>query len=339
MPALSTANLTLLDLAKRTDPNGQIAKVVEILEQQNEFLQFLTFIEGNLPTGHLTTIRTGLPAVTYTTINSGTNPSKSTTIQVSEQCARLEAYGEVDNRLVRLAKDKAAFRLSEEKPQIEAFAQEIARGLIFENATVNPERYTGLAPRYATRNLATAANAENVIHGGGSGSDNTSIWILTLGEETIHGLVPQGTTAGLAINDKGLVTVEDVSNGLNRGRAEMWRTHYEQQVGLSVRDWRYGVRIANIDKSDLVPNPSVGGANLPRLIFEGLNLIPNTSAGRTVILMSRFVRTRLGQQTAEGTTGSSLQAENVGGIMRTTFQGFPILRVDALAADEALVPA
>lgn len=338
MPALSTANPTLLDLAKVSNPDGSIAKVVEILDQTNELLQFLPIIQGNLPTGHLTTIRTGLPSVTYTTINSGVNPGKATTVQVTESCARLEAYGEVDNRLVELAKDKAAFRLAQERPQIEAFNQEFMRAFFYENVTTNPERFSGLAPRYATRNLATAACAENVIHGGGSGTDNASIWVLTLGEGTIAGLIPQNSTAGLKVEDKGLVTVEDVSNGSNLGRAEMWRTRYELKIGLTVQDWRYGVRIANIDKSDLTPD-AVSGANLPRLLYRALNLIPSTSMGRTVICMSRNIRTTLGEQTAEGTKNSSLKAEEVGGIMRTTFQGFPILRVDALAADEALVPA
>jgi len=338
MAALSTLNPTLLDLAKRTDPNGAIAKVIEILDQTNELIPFLPIVEGNLPTGHLTTVRTGLPPVTWTTLYSGVTPGKSTTVQVTESVGRLEAYAEVDDRLVQLAKDKAGFRLTEEKAQIEAFNQEMVRALFYENVTTNPERFTGLAPRYNTRNTSTAANAENVIHGGSADTDNASIWLLVLGEDTIHGLIPQGSATGLSIEDKGKVTVEDVSNGSNTGRAEMWRTHYEMKIGLCVRDWRFGVRIANIEKSALTADAS-SGANLPRLMFQAMNLIPSMSRGRAVFCMSRTVRTYLGQQVAEGTKNSSLMMQDVGGRMVSTFQNIPVLRVDALAADEAVVSA
>lgn len=336
MPALNTSFPTLLDLAKRTDPDGAIAKIIEILDASNEFVSLLPFVEGNLPTGHLTTIRTGIQGVSWTGINEGITPGKSTTVQVTETTGIMEAYGEVDDKLVKIAKDKSAFRLSEEKPQMEAFAQELARALIFDNAITNPKRFTGLAPRFNTRSLAVAACAENVIHGGGAGSDNTSIWLLVAGESTVHGLIPQGHTAGLEVTDKGKVTKE-TTGGVAGSLSEVWRTHYIQHAGLVVRDWRYIVRIANIDKSDLTPD-ATAGANLPRLIHSALNLVPSLSLGQPMLLMSRNTRTILGQQVAEGTKGSSLQINDVGGRMVTSFQGVPVIRTDALAADEALVP-
>jgi len=61
MAVLSTTNLTLLDLAKRTDPDGQISSIVELLSQENEILRDMTFINGNLETGHKSTARTGIP--------------------------------------------------------------------------------------------------------------------------------------------------------------------------------------------------------------------------------------------------------------------------------------
>jgi hypothetical protein len=336
MPALNANFPTLLDLAKRTDPDGGIAKVIEILDNVNEFVAFMPFVEGNLPTGHLTTVRTGLPGVAWTGVNEGVTPTKSTTVQVTESTGILEAYGEVDDKLVKIAKDKSAFRLSEEKPQIESFAQEIARALIYENSVINPKRFTGLAPRFNSRSTAVAACAENVIHGGGAGTDNTSIWLLVAGENTVHGLVPQGHTAGLEVTDKGKTTKE-TTGGVAGSLSEVWRTHYIQHAGLVVRDWRYVVRIANIDKSLLTPDAATG-ANLPRLIYQALNLVPNLSSGQPLLLMSRNTRTILGQQVAEGTKSSSLTVDDVGGRMVTKFQGVPIARTDALAADEALVP-
>ena len=61
MATLSSINPTLADLAKVTDPDGSISDVVEILNQTNEILLDMTWLEGNLTTGHRTTVRAGLP--------------------------------------------------------------------------------------------------------------------------------------------------------------------------------------------------------------------------------------------------------------------------------------
>ena len=45
MPAL-----TLLDCAKRQGPDSKQAKIVELLNQTNEILDDMLFVEGNLPT-------------------------------------------------------------------------------------------------------------------------------------------------------------------------------------------------------------------------------------------------------------------------------------------------
>ena len=57
MATLSIQNPTLLDLAKVTDPDGSIAAVIEILNETNEVLDEMSWIEGNLPTGHRPTQR------------------------------------------------------------------------------------------------------------------------------------------------------------------------------------------------------------------------------------------------------------------------------------------
>ena len=50
MATLSTANLTLADWAKRSDPDGRVPIVAELLSQSNEILDECVFKEGNLPT-------------------------------------------------------------------------------------------------------------------------------------------------------------------------------------------------------------------------------------------------------------------------------------------------
>lgn len=333
MAALSTTNPNLLDLAKRSDPDGKIATIVEILMETNEVLDDISFVEGNLPTGHRTTIRSGIPAPTWRKLYQGVQPTKSTTVQVTDNTGMLEAYAEIDKALADLNGNTAAFRLSEERAFIEGINQELAQTLFYGNEGTEPEAFTGFAPRY---NSLSAENADNIIDAAGAGADNASIWLVCWGPNTVHGIVPKGSTAGLQVTDKGQVTIEDASGGSNTGRMEAYRTHYRLDAGLTVRDWRYVVRIANIDKSDLTVD-AASGANLPNLMFEAMSIIPNLSFGRPAFYMSRDIMTKVRQQTVNAVSSSTLTTDMVGGKMLTSFQGIPMRRVDALSADEAEV--
>lgn len=336
MAALNANNPTLLDLAQRTDPSGRIASVVEILNQTNEILDDMTWMEGNLQTGHKTSIRSGIPAPTWRMLYGGVQPSKSRSVQITDNTGMMEAYAEIDKALADLNGNTAAFRLSEDMAFIEGMSQEMASTLFYGNEGTEPAAFTGLSPRF---NSLSAANAENVITGGGSGSDNASIWLCVWGPNTGHGIVPKGSTAGIQVTDKGQVTIEDVDGA--GGRMEAYRTHYRWDGGLTVRDWRYFVRICNIDKSLLSVVYNAGafatGAHLPNLMFKAIRQIPNLSAGRPVFYMSRSILTTLSQQVAAAVQNSTLMAENVGGKLTTSFMGIPIRRCDALAADEAVV--
>ena len=108
MTVLKATNPTLLDMAKRQDPDGKIAFVVEILAEVNEILDEMTWLEGNLPTGNRTTIRSGLPEPTWRKLYGGVQPNKSTTVQVTDNVGNLEAYAEIDKDLADLNGNSAA---------------------------------------------------------------------------------------------------------------------------------------------------------------------------------------------------------------------------------------
>lgn len=335
MAASATTHPTLVDLVKRTDPDGKIATIAEILHETNEVLDDMVWIEGNLPTGHRTTVRTGLPTPTWRKLYGGVQPTKSTTAQITDNTGMLEAYAEVDKELADLNGNTAAFRMSEDAAHIEGMNIEHADTFFYGNEGTEPEAFTGLAPRY---NDTTAANGDNIIDGAGTGSDNASIWLLGWGPNTIHGIVPKGSVGGLSMEDKGQVTIEDVDGA--GGRMEAYRSHYIWKCGLCVRDWRYGVRVANIDKSALTVDAS-SGANLPDLMFEAIELLPRAGRmGGSVRLawyMNRVVLTKLRQQHTNGVANSTLTFQNLGGIPITAFHGIPIRQCDSLAADEAQV--
>lgn len=331
MATLADTHPTLLDLAKRTDPDGKIADIVEILNQTNEINEDMVWLEGNLTTGNRTTVRTGLPSPTWRKMYGGVQPSKSKTAQITDNTGMLEAYGEVDKALADLNGNTAAFRLSEDRPHIEGMGEEIADTIFYGNEGTEPEAFTGLAPRF---NSTTAPNGENVILGGSSDTDNASIWLCVWGPATGHGIVPKGSQAGLQQQDLGEVTIENVDGA--GGRMQAYRSHYRQDAGLTIRDWRYFVRIANIERSALTFDAATG-ANLPNLMFEAEERIKSTAGGRAAWYMDRGVLTKLRQQSASAVKNSTLTIENVGGVRITSFGGIPIRRVDALSGNEALV--
>lgn len=330
MPALSANNPTLLDVSKRLDPNGKIDSIVELMTAQNPVLEDMSWVEGNLATGHKTTVRTGLPTPTWRKLYGGVQPGKSTTAQVTDSCGMLEAYAEVDKALADLNGNSAAFRLSEDAAHIEGMAQEQAQTLFYGNEGTEPEAFTGLAPRY---NSLSAQNADNIIDAfSGSGGDLTSIWLCVWGPQTGFGIYPKGSQGGLQMTDKGQVTIENVDG--NQGRMEGYRTHYRWDAGLSIRDWRYFVRIANIDVSEL--NTPANTVNMIRWMIQAGERIPQMGKGRACFYMNRNLREKLRLGILERVS-SNLTWETVSGKRVMTFDDIPVRRTDALINTETRV--
>jgi hypothetical protein len=339
--------LTYADWAKRIDDDGKVATIINLLSQTNQILDDMLVIESNGPTSHKTTVRTGLPQATWRLLNYGVPKSKSTTAQVTDGLGMLEVYAEVDKDLADLNGNTAEFRLSEDMAFLEGMNQQMAQTIFYGNTAVNPERFMGLAPRYSTVATATAASANNVIDAGGVGAVNTSLWLVVWGPNTIHGLFPKGKTSGLQHRDMGEWPLSDVNNNLYQG----YRTHFKWDIGLTVRDWRYAVRIANIDSANLSGGAA---ANLINALIRGVHRLPTTpggisteqtsdapdkgamSMGTTAIYCNRTIRTYLDIQ-ALNKANVLLKFEEWDGKPVTTFRGIPIRTCDQLLNTEARV--
>jgi hypothetical protein len=329
MATLSTTQMTLLDWAKSLDPNGQAATVVELLNQTNEVLLDMLWTQGNLPTGHRTTVRTGLPTVAWRLLNAGTQPSKSSKAQIDEQCGQLDAWSTVDVKIANLGGNPGAARLSEARSFLEAMNQEFVSTLFYGSSTA-PEEFVGLSTRYSS---STAGNGDNVIKAGGSGSDNASIWLCAWDEETVCGIFPQGSKAGIGHEDLGIETVEN-AGGVTGALMRAYRDHWTWDAGIALKDWRYVVRIPNIDISDLAGGSA---ADLLELMGDAEERIP-TSMGRRVFYCNRTIRRYLRRQTRNDVqTGGGLTFENVAGRQTAMFGSTPVRIVDALLNNETLV--
>jgi hypothetical protein len=337
MAVLSSSNLTLADWAKRTDPEGRVPVIAELLSQSNEILEDCVFKEGNLPTGERVVIRTGLPAVYWRALNQGIPNSKSTTAQVDEACGILEARSEVDKDLAMLNGNTAQFRLSEDVAFLEAMNQTQATTMFYGNPAIEPKSFLGLAARYSAA-PASSGIGQNIIEGGGTGSDNTSVYLVVWGDNTVYCPFPKGSSAGLMHEDLGEQTVYDGNN-----RLQAYATRYQWKNGLVVKDWRYVVRIANIDVSDMANASGTQASNaatqLIKLMTRALYRVPNMTMGRAAFYMNRTVHGGLSIQAMD-------RAQNVLSVQQglsqfgtpyswLSFLGVPCRRVDALINAEA----
>ncbi len=328
MATLSTLNPTLADVTSRMTADGKIdPNIVELLSETNEVLQDMTVIEANGFTEHKTTVRSGLPAGTWRKLNYGVQPEKSRTVPVKDSMGMLETYAEVDKALAELNGNSAAWRLSEDRAFIEGMNQTMATTLFYGDSSLDPEKFMGLAPRYSS---LSAENGRNIIDGAGTGSDNTSIWLIVWSPNTCHTIYPKGSAAGLQSRDLGEHTLTDA----NGGRYQGFRTHYKWDIGATVRDWRYLVRIANLDVSNLESGSSA--ADILKLMARALHRVPNLRMGRAAFYMNRTVAEALDTQSMDKTT-LALKTQELEGKSWQSFRGVPLRTVDALLNTEARV--
>ncbi|RUR69070.1 hypothetical protein EJP67_18590 [Variovorax guangxiensis] len=337
--------VTLTDWAKSIDPDGKTAKVAELLTQTNEVLLDMPFIEGNLPTGHRASIRTGLPTATWRKLYGGVPATKSTRAQVDDTCGMLEDRSEVDKDLADLNGNTNDFRLSEAQAHIEGINQGFCDTLIYGDQTINEERFTGLAPRYS---LLSAGNGKNIVDAGGSSTDNTSVWLVVWGPQTITGIFPKGSKAGLIHQDLGEI---DAFEAGTQNRYRAYADRWQWKGGLHVKDWRYAVRIANIDVSDLVGQtgtqaPTAATA-LVKVMVRAMSRIPMMGMGRPVFYANRTVKEFLSiaaldkSQNALAIQPALQQYGTIApgslGNGTLTFLGVPVRTVDRLLETEARV--
>lgn len=328
MATVGSTVITLADWAKRMDPNGRPARIIEMLSQKNEILLDMRFKMGNLPTGERTTQRTGLPTVYWRLLNQGVPTSKSRTAQIDAHCGIMEARSQVDVDLASLAEDVGLFRLNEAQPFIEAMNIEAASTLFYGTAA-SPEEFIGLNAHYSA--ISGANNAQNIIDAGGTGSDNSSMWLIVWGEQTIHGIFPKGSEAGLKHVDMGIQDVKD-SDG-NEFRA--YKDWFQWKIGVVVKDWRFAVRICNIDISELIAE-SASAADIINCMIRANHRIPSLQAGSAAWYCNRTIAQMLDIQ-ANKKTNVYLQPGMEEGGPKVRFRGIPIRTCDALTEAEARV--
>ena len=331
MAIIGSTYVDLIDVYKSQDGNGNIFPVIEMLNEMNPILDDAIAVECNKGTTHLHSVRVGLPTVAWGKLYQGIPQSKSGKAQVEDTTGFVEGLSTIDKRVLKLSGNEGAVRLSEAMSYLEAMNQEVSEKIFYGNSAVDPEEFMGFAPRF---NDKSAPNGNNIIDAGGTGSDNSSIWFVTWGDEQCHLLYPKGTQAGVQREDKGEQRLTDDSGNAYYGMEELFTWH----VGLAVKDWRYVVRVANIDMSDL----AAGTVDLYKFMRKAYYRLHSrrVAGGKQAIYCNRDVLEALDALATNGGSTDSfvrLKTIEIQGEEIQTYRGIPIRETDALHNAEAQV--
>lgn len=324
-----TATLAELEAFYRSENAGDI---LELCNQTNDILSDVQFMESNQSDGHVTRIRTGLPPVYWRRLYRGTPPGKSQWTQVKEGCSMLEAHSELDVKELELYGDRArAFRLSEDKAFMESMRQKVATTLFYGDHDVRPDEFNGLVKRYP------AKDAPNVIDAGGTEKGAcTSMWLISWGESSIHGIYPKGSVAGLQNRDLGeYMTADEDGN-----RFQCVGSVYSWNLGLALRDWRAVVRICNIPVASLaLRSGEKGFVDLQALTVKAKNMMPEQLRNKAIWYCNQDALTGLELQATDAGNVHLVYGQYFNSNAVPALHGRPIRQCDAILSTEDPAPA
>jgi len=341
MGALGAQFPTLLDVARAMDPQGRIPTVAEVLQQYNDVLDDIPWIEGNLPTGHLSVVRTSKPAGSWRMLNKGVTATKATTGQITNTCGMLEALSHIDVDLAMLNGNTEAFRFSQDKAFIEGLSDTLCTALIYGNVSVNPEQFDGLSSRYFSLG-STYTTSGQLIDGGGTGSDNTSIWLVGWAPDKAYGIYPKGSQAGLIHEDNGKIIITDPNTAGTF--MTVYSSRFQWKAGIAVDDYRYVVRICNVDVSALLTasDGTDTSANILKLMIQALGKLPPRAGVKPVFYMNETVQSMLSVKLLDkGNVWLSMGEIKGTPVFRPNgvlmFQGVPCRRIDSITSAESTI--
>lgn len=301
--------------------------ILELMNQNNDILTDIPFMESNQSDGHLTRIRTGLPEVHWRRLYRGTPYSKARFAQVKEPCSMMEARMMLDEAEARLYGDNAnKFRTSEGIAFMEAMRQKAAHTLFYGDSDANKDEFKGFALRYPSK------DSPNVVDAGGTGAGAcTSAYLISWGDRTAHGLYPKGSKGGLEHTDLGRQTVKDEEGA----DFEALISRYQWNIGLALRDWRACVRVANIPVAALSKRKGQSGfIDLQSLFIQGKNKMPETMRHKAVWYANEELMTAIELQSTDAGNVHLVYGEAFKSEGTPLLFGRPVRQCDAIKANE-----
>jgi len=314
---VNEVRMSLVEVVKRHDPDGNLSTIAEVLNKQNDIVADAVWREANDNYSNKTTRRSNLPSGTWRKFNEGVDNASSETVELVDVIGILEAHSNNDVDLIKSFKDPQQARMDEAMSFVEGLSQDMATAMIYGDASADPEKFTGLAPR-----LDDIAAAANVINEGGTGSDLCSIFVVDWGINSVYMMYPRNSKVGLEHVDMGKVLTKDSNSKEFLAYCDI----FKWKAGMVVKNHKSIGRLANIE--------SAGTTN----IFDEDNLITlmnrmTKGPGRR-IYVNETVMTQMEILFKDKTNVNFYKEDGLAPGPVLHFKGVPIRQVDALTITE-----
>jgi hypothetical protein len=331
MATLNDDKWSWKDYASQQDPDGMAARVIDIMSEENAIIEDMFVVPGNKDYGLLTSQNAAEPTVSIRGVNGTVTGTKGAFKQLEVSCALFTALGQIDKELYNAATDKNGFRANANKPFFNAMPKKIAYELFYGNKATDAQSFNGLAQFYNA--TTTADYGEYVALGGGTSTDNRSLWLIDWGEDYCCGTYPKNTVAGLQHTPYGETLVDMTDGSKWPALQDLW----EWRVGIAVRDYRRVYRIANISKAALatIGTSSDTSADLFNLMIDAITWVNPSNRAR--FYGDRHIMAAFTKQAFNKGNSLVTMDELYGKKRVPSFLGVPIRRCDALDTDESLV--
>lgn len=346
MATITPGAMTYPEWAIRHDKTGKIAQMVNMMSQANGMVDDLMSVECQSGNAFEYTQIVKLPTPARRIYNQGVARSLGGAAKLTATCKQYADWSTIDKDLAELGGTLNELRANELMLHMQGLGQLFASDLIYGNASTDPTQFTGLANIYNTVSTATSAIAKNVLDMGGTGSTNTSMWLVNWGPKSIHTIFPKGTPSGMEHKDMGMLPIVDS----NSNEYLAYRDWISMKVGLCIHDWRFAVRACNIDVSLLNGGSA---ANLITMLSKMVHRLPIQPVGVGPVQMNDSVPEKLVLNRpafycdrtileyldiqAQNKTNLLLQMREWDGHAVVTYRGIPIRCVDALLDTESRV--
>jgi hypothetical protein len=320
------SNLTLAELIRRQEPNGELAELVDVISKEMPILQDAKWQECNNVTSHNAPQIVARPTGAERGYNMGVSSEAATTQVISEPTCMLDGISVVDAKLVEHNGGSMAARLQEDTEFFKGMCETFHSRFFNGNRAANPLQINGLNYRSDYNTIGTQV----VDNSGGAASataNKTSMWFVQWGRKKVNLIYPKndapgGSQYGVKMEDYGKDIVTDGAGG----KFPAWRTYFEFHFGLFIYDYRCVVRLANISTSNIDGVDDIG-FDENKMIEAYMRLKYNKQG--VVIYANETLLTQMWQRVSQKSNVYFTEDKDPFGTPMVRFMGCPIREVDS----------
>lgn len=336
--------ITFRDLLSGRTPNGFVDKdIVDLVSQENPVLQDVLWKQCNKGREDIVTIRSGLPEAVVRSFYEGWTGSKQSKKQVANACCRCSTGIEFDWALYEQDKDKAAFLADEQRAHSSTLGDKVASLLFYGKVADDPKGINGFATTFSKYGAVSGSSmvtddkkAEfycmSAKPSSGASDAFRSLFLIGWGAKSCHGIYPEGTSAGIKIDQ---LTNQYMSDG-NGGNLKMGLQEMNWEAGLNIRDFRYCGRVANID---IEADPTASGAvDLCKYVRKLVTRVKTTGVTQR-FYCCRLVFEAICEQFEKKTMANAIKYADLEQKKDASLLGIPVSFCDCMNIDETEVTA